>query len=190
MCVNSSTMKCCGSCSLTDATIILGVLYALGAIGSATSRQWGNMALMAVACILFVLVCIKRNDVNVRKLLFIVVTIIQTISVVVLIGTFIYLVAVDDWVTDACTDGDYNTYDECKDAVYFFVYVAFGVALVIQLLLCWCEVQILYYGWKEQEMLAGQKTNPGMVETAQMPYQQVQGKGDQSVAQGQPVQQP
>ena len=153
MCVNSKEMKCCGSCSLTDATIILGVLYALGAIGSATSRQWGNMALMAVACILFVLVCIKRNDVNVRKLLFIVVTIIQTISVVVLIGTFIYLVAVDDWVTDACTDGDYNTYDECKDAVYFFVYVAFGVALVIQLLLCWCEVQILYYGWKEQEAI-------------------------------------
>ena len=69
------------------------------------------------------------------------------------------------------------------------VLIGFIVGLLFTLLLCWCEVQILYYGWKEQEMLAGQKSGPGMVETAQVPYQQVQvdSKRDQSVAQGQPV---
>ena len=67
------------------------------------------------------------------------------------------------------------------------VTIGFIVGLLFTLLLCWCEVQILYYGWKEQEMLSGQKSGPGMVETAQMPYEQVQGKSDRSVAQGQPV---
>ena len=42
-----------------------------------------------------------------------------------------------------------------------FIYIAFGSAMVIQLLLCFCEVQILYYGWKEQENIKAGKNGDG-----------------------------
>ena len=190
MCVNNTTMKCCGSCSLTDATIVLGVFYGLYAISSAASRQWFHFIITLIACVLFIAVCVKKSSVVVRKMLFILVTIMQTISLLGLIIVFIIIMATS-WIEDLCIDGDagsgYDSLEDCESYIRMLVGIGFGIGLVLTLLLCWCEVQILYYGWKEQEMLAGQKTNPGMVETAQMPYQQVQGKGDQSVAQGQPV---
>ena len=166
MCVDKSTMKCCGSCSLTVATIVLGVLYALGALGSIGSRQYYNMGIMIVCCVLFIMVCVKKHDVTVRKILFILITILQTLSLLGLIVTFIYLLTVDEWLEETCytqiyEERNYDTYDECKDAVNLFIYIAFGTALVIQLLFCWCEIQILYYGWKEQENIKAGKNGDG-----------------------------
>ena len=190
MCVNNTTMKCCGSCSLTDATIVLGVFYGLYAISSAASRQWFHFIITLIACVLFIAVCVKKSSVVVRKMLFILVTIMQTISLLGLIIVFIIIMATS-WIEDLCTTGDaasdYDKPEDCESAIRMFVGIGFAIAIVLTLLLCWCEIQILYYGWKEQEMLAGQKSGPGMVQTAEMPYQQVQGKGDSSVAQGQPV---
>ena len=122
MCVNSSTMKCCGSCSLTDATIVLGVFYALSAISGAASRQWFHFAVTLVACILFIMVCVKKNNVGVRKMLFILVTIIQTVSLLGLIIVFIIIMATD-WVEDTCVEifkddrSAYDSTDDCKDFI-------------------------------------------------------------------------
>ena len=122
MCVNSSTMKCCGSCSLTDATIVLGVLYALSAISGAASRQWFHFTVTLIACILFIMVCCKKNNVGVRKMLFIVVTIMQTISLLGLIIVFIVIMA-SDWIEDTCVEiakddsTAFDTMDDCKDFI-------------------------------------------------------------------------
>ena len=122
MCVNKSTMKCCGSCSLTDATIVLGVLYALSAISGAASRQWFHFAITLVACILFIMVCVKKNNVGVRKVLFILVTVMQTISLLGLIIVFIVIMA-SDWIEDTCVEiakddsTAFDTMDDCKDFI-------------------------------------------------------------------------
>ena len=75
MCVNKKTMKCCGSCSLTDATFVLGVLYALYGIGAAGAQQWFNVFVAVVVIGLIIVVCFKKHDAKVRKILFIVVTV-------------------------------------------------------------------------------------------------------------------
>ena len=76
MCVDKKAMKCCGSCSLTDATFVLGVLYALSAIGGAASQQWFNFVMGLIVVVLIVVVCFKKHDPNVRKMVFVLVTII------------------------------------------------------------------------------------------------------------------
>ena len=46
----------------------------------------------------------------------------------------------------------WETYGEdCEGTIRTYVIIAFVVALIFSLLLCYCEIQILYYGWKEQE---------------------------------------
>ena len=103
MCVSTSTMKCCGSCSLTDATFVLGVLYALYAIGAASGRQWFNAVLGVIVVALIVVVCFKKHDANVRKMIFILVTIVQTVSVVGFIIVFIIILSTD-WIEDTCVE--------------------------------------------------------------------------------------
>ena len=114
-------MKCCGSCSLTDATFVLGVLYALYAIGAAAGGQWFNAILGIVVVALIVVVCFKKHEPQVRKMIFIVVTILQTISVVGLIIAFL-IIMTTDWITDTCVEmwqedpwGMSQTYDSFED---------------------------------------------------------------------------
>ena len=96
-------MKCCGSCSLTDATYILGVLYALYAIGAASGRQWFNAVLGIIVVALIIVVCFKKHDANVRKTIFVLVTIIQTISVIGFIIAFIIILSTD-WIHETCLE--------------------------------------------------------------------------------------
>ena len=68
------------------------------------------------------MVCVKKNNVGVRKMLFILVTIIQTISLLGLIIVFIIIMATD-WVEDTCVEifkddrSAYDSADDCKDFI-------------------------------------------------------------------------
>ena len=141
MCVNSKEMKCCGSCSLTDATIVLGVLYVLFAIGSAASQQWFNFAMGLLASFLFIMVCVKKHDVNVRKALFVLVTILQTLSVIGFIVAFGVILSTD-YVEEMCVDlfwDDPQSFvqsfpegvEQCESYINTFIYIIFGVGLII-----------------------------------------------------------
>ena len=151
MCVDKHHYKCCGSCSLTTATLILGALYLLGTIAYAVTQQWVSFSISLILTLLFVMVLVKPGDIGVRKLIFYLVTIGQIIGTVALILVFIILMATDDWVKDACDKWDV---DNCYDDAKKWIIISFIIALILDLLLCFCVAQILYYGWKEQEALA------------------------------------
>ena len=187
MCVDKHHYKCCGSCSLTTATLVLGCFYLLYTIGCAVSQQWVSFAIGLVMTLLFVMVLVKPNDIGVRKLIFYLISIGQVIATIALILVFIILMATDGWYDEArdncyeqSTKHDYDWQDNCDDIdwikkIIIWTFVCF---LIIDLVLCYCVLQILYYGWKEQESLAADQlaygnNNQGGAQVYNAPYQPV-----------------
>ena len=156
MCVDTNQYKCCNCCSLTTATLVLGALYLLSCIGNAVSSMWLGFAISLIISLLFVMVLVKPNAVYIRKLLFYLVSVMSAIQFLGVIIVFIYLLATDDWIEDACLDGTSNLsdYNDCLDYAKTYMVITFIFLLIIYALLVFCTVQILYYGWKEQAHLA------------------------------------
>ena len=102
MCVDKHHYKCCCCCSLTCATLILGLLYLIGCIADAVAGLWLTFAIQLVMSLLFIMVLVKPHDVTIRKILYYVVMIMTVINFVALIIVFIYFLATDDWIYDAC----------------------------------------------------------------------------------------
>ena len=191
MCVDKHHYKCCGSCSLTTATLVLGVFYLLYTIGCAVSQQWVSFSIGLVMSLLFVMVLVKPNDIGVRKLLFYLIMIGQVLATVACILVFIILMATDGWYDDAidnCNDAsdEHGWSVNCDDIDWIrkVVIITFVCFLAIDLVLCFCVSQILYYGWKEQESLAadqlayGNNQNQGGAQVYNTPYQPVPVNGD------------
>ena len=88
MCVDKDNFKCCSCIDLTTATGILGALYIIGCIYYGCVGEWAEFAFALVISALFVMVCVKPHDTNVRKLLF---YIISTLSC---LGLFVFIIVV------------------------------------------------------------------------------------------------
>ena len=113
-------------------------------------------AINLIITLLFIMVLVKPHDVYIRKLIFYLVTALQMIGAVFLVAVFIYLCATDQWVEDACRNGtdDYETYSQCLDYAKTYMIAAMVIVFVVGGLLAFCTLQILYYGWKEQQAIA------------------------------------
>ena len=84
-------MKCCGNVPLSQATVALGVMYIVYSIVAAVLQHWISSALSLFACVLCIVVCLKKEDVKVRRAVFIGVTALQVLSMIGLVITaFIY----------------------------------------------------------------------------------------------------
>ena len=120
------------------------------------------------------MVLVKPNDIAVRKLIFYLVTIGQIVGTIALIIVFIVLMATSGWIDDAC---EKSSYADCTDNAKKWVIIAFVCSLCIDLLMCFCVLQILYYGWKEQEALAAERIAHGDGGQGAQVYQQVPAGG-------------
>ena len=159
MCVDKHHYKCCSCFSMTTGTLILGALYLLSSIGDAISGYWFAFALSVVITLLFVMVLVKPHDINIRKLLYYIVSILTTIQLVGLVVVFIFLLVTDDWIAEACSNysSDYTDQLNCLDYARTGMIIAMCCLMVIYSLLAFCTVQILYYGWKEQVHIAQER---------------------------------
>mmetsp|Transcript_11525 Transcript_11525/g.15566 ORF Transcript_11525/g.15566 Transcript_11525/m.15566 type:complete len:131 (+) Transcript_11525:194-586(+) len=99
---------------------------------------------------------VKPNEISVRKLIFYLVSIMQFVGTVALVIVFIVMLTTDGWIEDACKK------DSCDSAKTWLV-VGFIATFIIDLLLCFCVLQILYYGWKEQESIAADRIVHGAI---------------------------
>jgi len=155
MCVDKHHYKCCGSCSMTAATLVLGALCLIGCIFDAIGGMWVGFVTQLIMALLFVMVIVKPHDVSIRKSLYYIMFVMTVINYVGLIAVFIYLLATDDWIVTTCYEQTSNRYDfaNCLDYARTAMVIVFCVLFVIYGLCGCCTLQILYYGWKEQEHL-------------------------------------
>ena len=112
MCVDTQHYKCCCGCmTLTQATILIGIIYILSAILDAIVGQWINFVFCLVVGLLFGMVIFKPYNEGVRKLLYYLYLILQIIGAVGFIIAVIVIFA-SDWEQDWCTAYyyDYNQY--------------------------------------------------------------------------------
>ena len=151
MCVDKHHYKCCGCLSLTTATLILGALYLCGTIYYIVVGEWASFAVSLVISLLFILVLVKPHDANIRKILFYLISFLSIIGLLVLIIVFIVYLANDRWI-DYCYD-EYIGHDraDCLDNARTWMIISFIIAICLDLALVFCTLQILYFGWKEQE---------------------------------------
>ena len=137
MCVNIHTLKCCcGSCSLTTATIVLGILNLLGTVAYGVAMNWTSFAISLIITLLYLMVVVKPYDVYTRKILYYTVMITGAIGVIVLAIVGIVLwVTFDDWVFDACKDAShsYNELENCLDYAKAWFVTGFFIALLFSI---------------------------------------------------------
>ena len=104
MCVDTHKFRCCCGCmSLTSATILIGVLYLLSAIGSAVVQNWWGFAFEICLVGIFSLVLCKPHSEGTRKLIYYVVAIIMALGAIAFIIFVIYAFA-SDWEVTVCRD--------------------------------------------------------------------------------------
>ena len=137
MCVNIHTLKCCcGSCSLTTATIVLGILNLLGTVAYGVAMNWTSFAISLIITLLYLMVVVKPYDVYTRKILYYTVMITGAIGVIVLaIVGIILWVTFDDWVLDACRDNthSHNEFINCMDYAKAWFITGFMFALIFSI---------------------------------------------------------
>ena len=112
MCVDTSKEPwrcCCGCMSLTQATILIGILYLLETISNAISGMWLGFAFALCMTLLFVLVIVKPYNADVRKLLYYI-YLCLLIAQGVAFTIFIIYAFASDWEETTCRtifeDGD------------------------------------------------------------------------------------
>ena len=104
MYIGRNHYKCCGCCSMTTATLILGALYLIGCIFDAIAGMWLGFAIQLIMSLLFIMVLVKPHDVTIRKILYYLVMAMIAINFVGLIIVFIFFLVTDDWILNACHD--------------------------------------------------------------------------------------
>ena len=168
MCVNKEHHKCC-CCSLTTATIIFGVFTGLGCIGYAAQSMWINFSLQLAMTLIYVMVCVRPHDVIWRKMLYYLSLTGWILSAVVFLAVSIILLSSNEYMQQLCqyavdAQSAYDTqdstgysidYDTCVSSAKTAIIIVLVVGLLIQSLFAFIILQVLYYGWKEQE----QKSN-------------------------------
>ena len=152
--VSSSNLMCCKCCTLTQATVMLGLLYVISNIICGVAQMWILFAVNLAIVLFFLVVCIKCRSTALRCLLFFMVTILQLVMIVLVVYSYVAYVATGDWVEEKCEDeiADEDSFESCKNVLHTLTFFAFLFFFFFQLILGWCELQILYYGWREQEV--------------------------------------
>ena len=97
MCVNKETYKCCACLTLTQATLILGAIYIIGAIFYGVSGSWINFIIWLITSLLFIMVLVKPHDANIRKMLFYIAAIMSLIGLACLVIFFLVYLIDGDW---------------------------------------------------------------------------------------------
>ena len=157
MCVNKDNYKCLCGCTLTQATVIFGVVLIVGGLSSVGGT--GGVGFMGFFQILIgVLMCVviaKPKSIPLRKAIYWCYVIYCILLLLCLIIVVILILAVDSIV---------GTSDECKndrfcndasgtvdDAARTFLLILVIIWAAIYVPITLIGLQIVYYGWKEQE---------------------------------------
>ena len=148
MCVDKHHYKCCRCLTLTQATLILGLIYIIGAIYYVTIGSWINFAIWIVASVLFIMVLFKPHDAMIRKLLFYIGSILSIIGLVAIIIAFLIFLVNGDWY-NACAEYSWGDHENCVENAKLYMIISFTITLLLDLALVYCTLQILYFGWKE-----------------------------------------
>ena len=159
MCVDTHNYKCCCGCfSLTQATLLMGLLYVIGAIATAVAGIWYEFAVYCVMSSIFVMILVKPRCAGTRKLLYYIYLILSVLGAIAFVIWTIILFTGDfehDWCTDADNIKDYDQffddYDECMDWINMMAIICVIFAALVGIPCALCVLQILYYGWREQE---------------------------------------
>mmetsp|Transcript_22208 Transcript_22208/g.29717 ORF Transcript_22208/g.29717 Transcript_22208/m.29717 type:complete len:151 (+) Transcript_22208:208-660(+) len=103
-------------------------------------------------------------------LMFFVISLLQLGIIVTLVWSYIAQVVQGTWVEEHCYTDAQTLDDECEAVTHILVLLSFLALLAFSLMMCVCEVQILYYGWREQEMYAsGRYFSPAYHSGGEMP---------------------
>ena len=107
---------------------------------------------------LFAIVLFKPHNAPTRKLLYILYAIGAVLYVIFFIAFAIYAFA-SDYEETLCADATstYSDYQTCMDAINLYLILALIVAALIVFPCQLCVLQILYWGWKEQEHINEQR---------------------------------
>ena len=157
MCVNTATEPwncCCGCMSLTQGTILIGVLYLLGTIATAIAGQWASFAFYLVLTCLFGLVVVKPYNADVRKIIYYIYFVLLILGLIGMVIFFIYAFASDFEETWCSVGGNYSgNYQDCVDWINLFL-IIYMVIVILAIVPCSLLIlQVLFYGWKEQEKI-------------------------------------
>ena len=160
VCVDRKKLTCICGCSLTQATAIFGVIMVCGVIFSGLTGGYGFFGFFQVIMgIMMIVVCCIPYNVQYRRILYISYIIFLCIELLLLIIVVILVLAVDDLVSESCDS--YSSY-------YYSSYYSSGCAGVDDALRTWYIIvlvvwaciyipvgliglQIVYWGWKEQD---------------------------------------
>ena len=82
--------------TLTQATILIGVLYVIGVIAEAIVGSWAAFVFYLIMALLFVMVIVKPYDASIRKLLYYISLIMNILGAIGLVIAIIVMFA-GDW---------------------------------------------------------------------------------------------
>ena len=174
MCVNTNNSRCCCGCfSLTTATVIIGCIYLIGGVINAVNGVWLNFAFQTLLAGLFCMVLFYPRNVSLRKLIFIIEAVFYILGAIGFVILLIVYFATDladnfdeTWCDDYYTQLEgqvFNDYSSCLDFINTWVIVGVVLVALIWTPIALCILQILYFGWKEQENRIEERTAPNVV---------------------------
>ena len=161
MCLNTENFRCCcGCCSLTTATWVVGALVAFDMVCAFIFGFYLSGACEALLVVPFLLTLFDKHKVLYRKILYIV-FLIGTIVGVVSAAIIITVVAVNpeqmqEQLRDQCLsdetlldyfNGDVN---ECEDTMHSWILSVVVLACLIGIPINLLITRMFYYAWKEQ----------------------------------------
>ena len=141
MCVDTHASPqrcCCGCMTLTQGSILIGILNVFGAIGMAISGNWYGFTFNLVLATLFIMVLVKPYDAGIRKIIYYVYLIGTILGLIGFIIFIIYAFA-SDWESDWCYDtgmdyrDDFNwdSLSDCEDFINTFLIVLIVIFLLL-----------------------------------------------------------
>ena len=158
MCVDKKKFKCLCGCSMTQSTVIFGVVLILGGLSSlGVTGGVGFMgAFQVIIGIIMLTVTCNAKSIQMRKIIyyaFLVYTILLFLSLIVVI---ILILAVDSVIggkDSDCSGDDFcdGAHDAVDDAARFFLIIVVVIWAAIYVPITLIGLQITYWGWKESE---------------------------------------
>jgi len=141
MCVDTHHYRCCCGClSLTQATILLGILQLIATISYAIAGQWVNFSVSALISLIYIMVFCKPYDVSVRKILYYLILCGQLVGLVTFVIVLIIYLTSDTYKYDLCANitSTYSDYVNCVDAIQtiFIVVLVVGLLIYVPCIFC------------------------------------------------------
>lgn len=159
VCVDRKKFTCICGCSLTQATMIFGIIMICGVTFSGLTGGYGFFGFFQVIMgIMMCVVCCIPYNVQYRRILYIAYIIFLCVELLLFIIVVILVLAVDDLVEESCStySSYYSSYyssgcagvDDALRTWYIIVLVVWACIYIPVGLI---GLQIVYWGWKEQD---------------------------------------